>query len=173
MSPPLEQILSQYVLESSEIASVDEPQRSLVLFKLAEQKFALYGSQIKEILADRPVSWVPGCPPSLVGVINHRGRVESVISLNRLIGITSAEAASKRTILIGRGDAMQSGILIDKLIDVQDVAESQIQPAAENLSPMMQRIVVGIVTVEQEYYALLDLNLVFDCYQETCGYDQP
>lgn len=171
MSEPLEQILSHYQDENREIANVDEPQCSLVLFKLADKNFAFYGSQIKEIMAERPVSWVPGCPPSLEGVINHRGRVESVININRLIDAPSQDASGKRTLLIGRGTKMQSGILVDKLVDVLDVAESLIHPAADNLSPAMQKIVVGIVPIGHEYFALLDLDLVFERYLETSGYD--
>ncbi|SUW62418.1 Chemotaxis protein CheW [Buttiauxella agrestis] len=170
MSEQLEHILSHYQDENREITNVDEPQCSLVLFKLAEKKFAFYGSQIKEIMAERPVSWVPGCPPSLEGVINYRGRVESVININQLLD-TPATEAGKRTILIGRGQKMQSGILVDKLIDVLEVAESQIHPAADNLSATMQKIVVGIVPVGSEYFALLDLDLVFARYLETSGYD--
>jgi len=170
MSEQLEQILSHYQDENREIANVDEPQRSLVLFKLAEKKFAFYGSQIKEILAERPISWVPGCPASLEGVINYRGRVESVININHLLDTPSQETG-KRTILIGRGKKMQSGILVDKLVDVLDVAESQIHPAADNLSASMQKVVVGIVPVGSDYFALLDLDLVFARYLEISGYD--
>lgn len=171
MSEPLEQILSLYQDEHREIANVDEPQCSVVLFKQADKNFAFYGSQIKEILAERPVSWVPGCPPSLEGVINHRGRVESVININQLIETAGQEVPGKRTILIGRGNKMQSGILIDKLIDVLDVAESLIHPTADNLSAAMQKVVVGIVPVGHDYFALLDLNLVFERYLESSGYD--
>jgi purine-binding chemotaxis protein CheW len=171
MSEQLEQILSHYQDENREITNVDEPQCSLVLFKQAGNNFAFYGAQIKEIMAERAISWVPGCPPSLEGVINHRGRVESVINLNRLIDTPSHDAPGKRTILIGRGTKMQSGMLVDKLIDVLDVAESQIHPAVDNLSAAMQKIVVGIVPVGQEYFALLDLNLVFERFLETSDYD--
>lgn len=171
MSEQLEQILNHYHDEKREIANVDEPQCSLVLFKLADKNFAFYGSAIKEILAERPVSWVPGCPASLEGVINHRGRVESVISLNKLIEMPASESVVQRTILIGLGSKMQSGMLVDKLIDVLDVPESQIQPAADNLSTAMQQIVVGIVPVGQEYFALLGLDLVFERYLEISGYD--
>jgi purine-binding chemotaxis protein CheW len=170
MSEPLEEILSLYQHENREIANVDEPQCSIVLFKQADNNFAFYGSQIKEILADRPISWVPGCPPSLEGVINHRGRVESIININSLIDAPSQEVSAKRTILIGRGKKMQSGILIDKLVDVLDVAESQIQPATDNLPASMQKIVVGIVPVGHEYFALLDLDSVFERYLESSGY---
>ncbi|RPH27257.1 chemotaxis protein [Buttiauxella warmboldiae] len=171
MSSQLEHILSHYQDESREIANVDEPVRSLVLFKLADKNYAFYGSQIKEILAERPVSWVPGCPPSLEGAINHRGRVESVITINRIIEAPEQPVPGKRTLLIGRGKKMQSGILIDKLIDVLDVAESQIHPAADNLSAALQKVVAGIVPVGREYFALLDLDLVFERYLESSGYD--
>jgi len=171
MNEQLEQILSHYQDENREIANVDEPQCSLVLFKVADKCFAFYGSHIKEILADRPVSWVPGCPPSLEGVINHRGRVESVISINSLIEAPASESVGKRSILMGRGQKMQSGIRVDKLVDVLDVAESQIHSATDHLSAAMQKVVVGIVPVGHEYYALLDLNLIFERYLETRGYD--
>lgn len=171
MTQQLEQILAQYQVEKTEIASVDEPRRSLVLFGLGEHHFALYGSQVKELLADRPISWVPGCAATLEGVISYRGRVESVIRLNTLLEIDSKEASAKRTILIGRGDHMQSGMLVDKLIDVLEVTESQILPPPESLSAAMQKVVVGIVNMADVYYSLLDLNLVFERYQETSGYD--
>lgn len=171
MSEQLEQILSHYQDENREIANVDEPQCSLVLFKIADKNFAFYGSQIKEILADRPISWVPGCPPTLEGVINHRGRVESVISINPLLETPASDSVGKRTILIGRSQKMQSGILVDKLVDVLDVAQSLIHPTADNLSAAMQKVVVGIVPVGHEYYALVDLNLIFERYLETSGYD--
>ncbi|GDX05267.1 chemotaxis protein CheW [Buttiauxella sp. A111] len=170
MSEQLEQILSHYQDENREIANVDEPQCSLVLFKVADKNFAFYGAQIKEILADRPVSWVPGCPPTLEGVINHRGRVESVININQLVEAPASDSVGKRSILMGRGQKMQSGILVDKLVDVLDVAESLIHPAAEPLSAAMQEVVVGIVPIGSEYYALLDLNLIFERYLETSGY---
>ncbi|WP_333495261.1 chemotaxis protein CheW [Kluyvera sp. CHPC 1.251] len=171
MTPQLEQILAQYQVEKTEIANVDEPRRSLVLFCLGDRHFALYGSQVKELLADRPISWVPGCAMTMEGVISYRGRVESVIRLNTLLEIDSKESTGKRIILIGRGDEMQSGMLVDKLVDVLDVMESQILPPPESLPPAMRNVVVGIVNMAGIYYSLLDLNLVFERYQETSGYD--
>ena len=46
--------------------------------------------------------------------------------LDSLIDKPTVNSAGKRTILIGCAEKMQSGILIDKLIDVLEVAESQI-----------------------------------------------
>lgn len=74
MSQQLEQILALNHGEKTECENVDEPQRTLVLFQLAGKNFAFYGAQIKEILAERPISWVPCCAPMLEGVINYRER---------------------------------------------------------------------------------------------------
>lgn len=171
MNEQLEQMLEHYQQGSNEVICVDEPRQTLVLFQISDQRFALYGAQVKEILADRPVSWVPGCAPTLEGVISNRGRVESVIRLSQLLEISSHEPAVKRSILIGRSETMQSGILVDKLIDVLEVVESQILPVPDSLPPVMQKIVVGIVNISDVYYTLLDLNLVFTRYLESCGYD--
>lgn len=58
MSEPLEEILSLYQHENREIANVDEPQCSIVLFKQADKNFAFYGSQIKRFL---PSALSHGC----------------------------------------------------------------------------------------------------------------
>ena len=171
MSQQLEQILALNHGEKPECESVDEPQRTLVLFQLAENNFAFYGAQIKEILAERPISWVPCCAPMLEGVINYRGRVESVMRLDSLIDKPVANPAGKCTILIGCGEKMQSGILIDKLIDVLEVAESQIHQPGDSLPPVLQTIAAGVVNVAETWFTLLDLDLVFDRYQETSGYE--
>ncbi|WP_341517026.1 chemotaxis protein CheW [Citrobacter gillenii] len=171
MSPQLEQILALNHGEKPECESVDEPQCTLVLFQLADKNFAFYGAQIREILAERPISRVPCCPPMLEGVINYRGRVESVMRLDGLIDNPVANALGKRTILIGCGERMQSGILIDRLIDVLEVVESQIHLPGDSLPPALQPIAVGVVKVGDTWFTLLDLNLVFDRYQETCGDD--
>ena len=170
MSQQLEQILALNHGEKPECENIDEPQRTLVLFQLAGKNFAFYGAQIKEILAERPISWVPCCAPMLEGVINYRGRVESVMRLDSLIDKPAVNPAGKRTILIGCAERMQSGILIDKLIDVLEVAESQIHLPGDSLPPALQNIAVGVVNVTETWFTLLDLNLVFARYQETSGY---
>ena len=91
--------------------------------------------------------------------------------LDCLIDKPAANAAGKRTILIGCSEKMQSGILIDKLIDVLEVVESQIHLPGDSLPPALQTIAVGVVNVAETWFTLLDLNLVFDRYQETSGYD--
>lgn len=52
-----------------------------------------------------------------------------------------------------------------------EVAESQIHLPGDSLPPALQSIAVGVVNVMETWYTLLDLNLVFERYQETSGYD--
>lgn len=81
------------------IIDVDEPCQQLVLFRLAEQRFALPGSAVNEILnGDQPVYFVPGLPASTEGVIHLRGNIESVVTLQALLGLpfgTNGHAVSR------------------------------------------------------------------------------
>ena len=76
----LEQVLTQRRESNRGVVNVDESTTKLVIFELQGDWFAFHGEKIKEILSQVDVFFVPGCPPSLAGVMNVRGDIESVIS---------------------------------------------------------------------------------------------
>ena len=80
-APTLDQILRQRHGARQEVVNVDERMVKLVIFALGPHWFAFHGTHIREILAQAVVHFVPGCPPSLEGVINVRGDIATVIRL--------------------------------------------------------------------------------------------
>ena len=89
----LDQALTQRLDAQKEIVNIDEPLVKLVIFALGDDQFAFLGEGIHEILTKVDVFFVPGCPPSLEGVINVRGDIESVIRPHDLLHLP----ASRRT----------------------------------------------------------------------------
>ena len=81
----LDQVLTQRLEAHKKIVNVDEPLVKLVIFALGNEHFAFQGDCIHEILTKVDVFFVPGCPPSLEGVINVRGDIESVIRPHGLL----------------------------------------------------------------------------------------
>jgi len=167
-TPTLDQVLTQRRSAQKEIVDVDEPAVKLVIFVLGTQWFAFPGRQIREILAAAEVFFVPGCPASLDGVINVRGDIESVVRLDDLLGLSRATAGSS-SILLGRGGGMSSGIRVDRVIDVVDVPQSQIQPPPANLSETLRTLVSGVLQFQQQPVAVLDLDKIFADYARGLG----
>jgi purine-binding chemotaxis protein CheW len=163
----LEQILTKNRSSNKDIVNVDEPQAQLVVFSLGRDWYAFYGEYVREILAHAEIFFLPCCPPSLEGVINVRGDIESVIHMNDLLGAKTSAGSS--TILLGRASAMNSGIRVDRVIDVIEIPQSSIQPPPADLPESLQLYVKGIFHFQGHPVNLLDIELIFTKYAEGLG----
>ena len=161
----LADILARKRQSAGQTVDVDEPLVKLVVFALGEQRFAFYGEVISEVLADSEVYFLPGCPPSMEGVINVRGDIESVIRLRAVLGLPEARDAAASRILLGRTRAMRSGLRVDRVEDVLDVPQSAIQPPPHTLTEPLRPLVLGIVLLGGQPVHLLDLERILADYR--------
>ncbi len=161
----LDRILALRHDPAGRIVDVDEPTIKLVMVSLDDQWFAFHGERIKEVLADSPVFFLPGCPPSLEGVINVRGDIESVVRLRALLGLPEAAPGQASRIVLGQASAMRSGIRVDRVEDVVDVVESAVQAPPHTIPDHLRPIVLGIVDFHGHLVHLLDLERLFADYR--------
>ena len=125
-APTLDQILRQRHGARQEVVNVDERMVKLVIFALGPHWFAFHGTHIREILAQAVVHFVPGCPPSLEGVINVRGDIATVIRLHDVLQLPAPASGQDSAIMLGSGAGIESGLRVDRIIDVVYVAHSSI-----------------------------------------------
>ncbi len=162
----LDGILSARLQVSDAVVDVEEPVVKLVIFTLDEDWFAFPGDKIREILGDSPVYFLPGCPPSLEGVINLRGDIESVLRLRSVLGHGEAPAAAASAILLGQASSMRSGLRVDRVEDVVDVPQSSLQPPIHTIPDNLRPIVLGVLTFRDHLVTVLDLARIFDDYRQ-------
>lgn len=160
----LAEILARPRLPGRGADDVDEPQVKLVVFTLDEQWYAFHGEAIGEVLADSEVYFLPGCPPSMEGVINVRGDIESVIRLRTVLGLPDADTPPTSRILLAKTGTMRSGLRVDRVEDVTDVAQSAIQPPPHTLPEHLRTRVLGIVMYADHAVHLLDPATLFAEY---------
>ena len=160
----LDQVLTVRRAASAEVVDVDEPTVKLVVFELGGQRFAFPGERVREILSEAEVFFVPGSPPSLEGVVNVRGDIESVILLDGLLQLPERTGTRASSILVGRGSAMTSGIRVDRVLDVTDVPQGALQPPPATLSEPMRSLVQHVLRHEGQPVAVLDLDAIFDAF---------
>ncbi|HKM38040.1 MAG TPA: chemotaxis protein CheW [Thiopseudomonas sp.] len=169
----LDQLLAQQQNKQQTIVDVDEPMIKLVVFSLGEYHFAFPGTAIKEVLpGDEQVFFVPGLPTSVEGVINLRGDIESVIGLHALLQVPSPDyknAMHATAILLAHNTQMRSGLRVDRLLDVVDVTESQIQLPPESLPEHLQPYVTGLLEFTGLAVSVLDIDAVFAAWQKGQG----
>lgn len=144
-----------------EIVDVEEQKVKLVIFSLLNDYFAFHGEDIKEILTYHNVYPVPGAPAYIIGIINNRGDIESVISLNRLLGFPDSGKSPKSRIAIASRGAVRSGILVDCIEDVIDVPIKSIKPPLSTLDGQKKDFVSGETIYKGKNVTIFNIGSIF------------
>lgn len=153
--------------EKNKSTEAEEEKNELVIFRLAEDYYAFFGSDINEILPYESVTFVPGCPEYITGIINVRGDIESVLDLHRLMGLSPAEPTKQSRIIIGSKGEIRSGILVDSVEDVISVSMSSVKRPIATLDKRIKDFSIGGETIyEEKYVSILDIEKIFEKMQE-------
>jgi purine-binding chemotaxis protein CheW len=159
-----EQLKSELILNelkrrqrTREVVDVEEERVKIVIFTAGGKRYAFYGADIREILPADGISWVPGLPEYIPGLINIRGDIESVIDIRYFLGEERAAPAISRIAMVVHDD-FRSGVLIDSIEDVVDIPVSLITPPLATLDGAARDLVSGELTCGGETVTLLDIG---------------
>ncbi|QTA82106.1 Chemotaxis protein [Desulfonema limicola] len=159
-----EQILEQIKKQRSRsrVIAAEEERIELVIFSLAKDYYAFYGTNVKEILPYEKITYVPGCPDFITGIINIRGDIESVISIHKLMGIPEKKPDKNFRIIMGVHQDILSGILVDSVEDVIEVPLTYIKHPISTLDKKIKDFTVGGEMIyENKYVNILDIGKLF------------
>ena len=116
----------------------------VVAFLLGNESYALESIYIREVQPLRELTPLPGTPPFVLGIINLRGQIVSVITIKKFFdlperGLTTLD----KVIVIGDG-RMEFGILADAILGVRSLPLAIIQPSLPTLTGIRQEYLKGI-----------------------------
>jgi purine-binding chemotaxis protein CheW len=126
-------------------------------FVLARDTYAIQISFIAEILKPPPVTTVPRAPREVIGVMSVRGRLVTVIDLRRRFRLAEQPPDRKTRILLVEAGDEHVGLLVDEVLQVYRLAESEIEPA-QVLGGDQPAHIAGIGRPEGALLILLDLK---------------
>jgi purine-binding chemotaxis protein CheW len=135
-------------------------QRQVLTFALGAEVYGVDILRLKEIRGWSPVTRLPHSPPAVLGVLNLRGVVVPIIDLRLRFGMAAAEFTAVTVIIVlslrtARGD-QEFGIVVDKVMDVVDIAPEQVRPAPDAGGAAAGDVISGIATVDDQMLILLD-----------------
>jgi purine-binding chemotaxis protein CheW len=142
---------------SKEVIDVEQERVKVVIFVCGYNRYAFYGADIREILPACDISWVPGLPDYLPGLINVRGDIESVIDVRNFLGEEKVDHGKSLIAMAVRG-SFHSGVMIDSIEDVVDVPLSTVHPPLATLSGNARDLVIGEIDYGGGMVTLLDID---------------
>lgn len=144
-----------------EIVDVDEDTVKLAVFSLQNCRYAFYGDDVKEILNAPEVCYVPGTPDFVLGVINVRGDIEAVLSINKFLGLPDSEIFASSRIAVVEKKGIRAGVLMDAVEDVIDIPVSSVKQPLSTLNAAVKEYVAGEIMHKDKSITLLDAEKIF------------
>ncbi len=129
-----------------------------VTFSLAEETYAIDVLQVQEVLKVTEIAPVPGVPDYILGIINLRGNVVTVIDARRRMGLDDRESDEASRIVIIDVDNQNVGILVDSVSEVVRISPDSVEPAPEVGNDDSSRFIQGVTSTEEGLTILVDLN---------------
>ncbi len=129
-----------------------------VTFKLADETYGINVMQVQEVLRVSEIAPVPGAPHYVLGIINLRGNVVTVIDTRIRLNLTTSELTDSTRIVIIETSKHVVGILVDCVAEVVDVAASEVESAPNVGNDESANYIQGVASRENELLILVDLN---------------
>jgi purine-binding chemotaxis protein CheW len=135
-------------------------QAEILMFRVADERFAIELAAIEEAIDIPPVHHVPEMPPAMLGVITVRGTLTSVYSPAAALGLSLHDGTSA---LIFRRGRTRVAVVVDEVDDVTSLDLALLRDA-----PVLDAgdgIVLGVVRQQDVLLALVDADALIAACQ--------
>ncbi|MCP3869733.1 MAG: chemotaxis protein CheW [Gammaproteobacteria bacterium] len=141
----------------------EDPVIQMVTFRLDDETYGINVMQVQEVLRMTEIAPVPGAPDYVLGIINLRGNVVTVIDTRGRFGLPPVEVSDHTRIVIIESEKQVLGILVDSVAEVVDIRSSQVDTPPSVGSEDASRYIQGVATLKDNLLILVDLNRLLRC----------
>jgi purine-binding chemotaxis protein CheW len=128
-----------------------------VTYQLEEEFYGINVMQVQEVLRLTEIAPVPGAPSYVLGIINLRGNVVTVIDTRSRFGLPSTVSTDNSRIIIAEVSGQVIGMLVDSVAEVVYLKQSEID-TAPNVSDDSSRFIQGVSNRDKYLLILVDVN---------------
>ncbi len=129
-----------------------------VTFRLDGEVYGINVMQVQEVLRVTEIAPVPGAPDYVMGIINLRGNVVTVIETRKRFGLQSGEIDDSSRVVISEADGNVVGILVDSVAEVVDLKRSEIESSPNVGNEESSKYIEGVATHNDNLLILVDIN---------------
>ena len=138
--------------------SDDDPILQWVTFRLADEIYGINVMQVQEVLRYTEIAPVPGAPGYVLGIINLRGNVVTVIDTRDRFGLSTTEVTDNTRIVIIESEGQVIGIMVDSVAEVVYLRQSEIETAPSVGNDETSRFIQGVCHKNDQLLILVDLD---------------
>lgn len=143
---------------SEEQKLANDPVLQWVTFQLEDETYGMNVMQVQEVLRITEIAPVPGAPSYVLGIINLRGNVVTVIDTRRRFNLSPKEPDDMSRIIVVEVDGNVIGMLVDSVAEVVYLHQSEIDTAPNVSNDDSSRFIQGVSSQEDKLLILVDVD---------------
>lgn len=132
-----------------------------ISFTLAGERYALAFACVREILPAGESTPVPMAPDDVLGVINLRNTVVSIVDLRTRFALPNSSTGSESSILILENNGALLGIAVDTVDAAVSISSEQLSPPPEHSSGRMMRYAEWVARNDRQLIVILSSEKLF------------
>ena len=118
----------------------------VVEFLLAHERYAVETAFVKEVYPLKEITPVPCTPPFVLGIINVRGQIVTVINLKTFFDLPDTGISDLNKVLIIRAADIEVGFLADAIIGGREIELHELQASLPTLSGIRGEYLRGVTS---------------------------
>lgn len=128
-------------------------------FRVDNERYGVDVMRVKEVLRFSDITPVPGADRAILGILNLRGNVVTVIDTRTLFNLSRAEAdESTRVIVVELNEHEVIGLVVDSVYEVINLPQNEVERAPSVINEeSTRRFVQGVCYHNKALIILLDL----------------
>lgn len=144
---------------SEKDGEVNDPILQWVTYQLEDETYGINVMQVQEVLRITEIAPVPGAPSYVLGIINLRGNVVTVIDTRSRFGLMPKDSNDDQSrIIIVEVNGNVIGMLVDSVAEVVYLHQSEIDSVPMVNNDDSSRFIQGVCSRVEQLLILVDAN---------------
>jgi purine-binding chemotaxis protein CheW len=141
----MQAILKERARALARVAEAGENEgMQLVVFSLSNETYGVPTDYVREVQPLRHVSPVPCTPNFVVGVVNIRGSIYSVVDIRQFFGVPEQEITDLTKVILVDAAGLEVGILADDVSGEVSVPLAEIKPPLATRAGIKEEYIQGV-----------------------------
>jgi purine-binding chemotaxis protein CheW len=127
---------------------LEEQTRQIVVFRLSREWYGIEITKVREVTRVGKMTYLPSSPEYIAGIVNLRGKILSVTDLKTMLGLPHEESTDKTRIIAVESGMVETGLLVDEVVESIEVPISKIEPPLATLPAEEAGLIEGQCKVD-------------------------
>ena len=134
----------------------------LATFYVGEALCGMDILKVQEINKLNEMTRVPKAPEYVLGILNLRGEIVTIVDLGKKLSLKSTEMSDKTRNIIVNSNGEHIGLMVERISDVIQAEWEKVEAPPANIGGVQGRYFTGVFKTEDRLIGILDVEKVLE-----------